>query len=852
MNAQPKYQSSTQQHWGGEYLNPRGKNQSQRIESRLRTGEHVDQQLDCLSEGEHQASSVPVAAMDGRLGVPSGSTKHPSSSVKGVLSSTSGVKAHSSCPVSSSDGAVPILFHPERHAILPPVVLIDGPCSFKPDDFPPHPAARGPSGPSQFPLPVLSKDLCRQSLGLVTDGDSGFRNPIIEPCVPHLVDVTPSASSDLPSSIQISSSASGNPVSCSEVINSGNVDGSSSLSRASTHLASVDPKVATQVTFVRGKAIRFETDSVDGLIVHASSSDDKLESSAIPLKSDGILQKVDPKAYSQTRGSGSRSSQENGELIDSAPCNKSKDIRGTYECQIRRILPSRFGLLRIAHRKLVGHLLPKFLLLLVLLSSLHRLCVLLGSYLAPWEKKKGLLVDWIKGPVNLSSALVVVAWGLTWIDRDTPTIWSFISCLAGLDLGRTAHLTLSGVCSGGAFSPNGVADMDTLALRSVVCALARSIVLAIWANVDVWVQPLSGPAHVDDHLNAGLLFLPETEYLNVGSPDFPVWTPADIDEEVLLGYPTPVLTSPRFRVGDRRAILDTRVLFCYVVAVWAGSLTIFRNGFLLTGRRGSFGLYGSCAHKLPVLLAADLPSRIKLCPGYISNMGLESHVEVFVVYQWNPFKCGDCRKFGHTTSQCKSIKKPHLNPPFAKVDLCNKELDDLHVASCYGSAPARRLKVGSTMESSISPAILLEDVNEPCQLVGVTDQLQPETVCLCDSDLKPSSLKPAAEKCGLEYGVKKHSPFPCNIASSKRQEAACLRVAASSEDAIIDHRGSSSRGEGVAYPANVSSFLDLQGEDHDLDVLTFDDVELKMTMFEARIAAKEASPNSASRIATEV
>ncbi|GMH03232.1 hypothetical protein Nepgr_005071 [Nepenthes gracilis] len=41
-------------------------------------------------------------------------------------------------------------------------------------------------------------------------------------------------------------------------------------------------------------------------------------------------------------------------------------------------------------------------------------------------------------------------------------------------------------------------------------------------------------------------------------------------------------------------------------------------------------------------------------------------------------------------------------------------------------------------------------------------------------------------------------------------------------------------------------------EDHDVDVLTFDDVESKMAMFEARITTKETSPNSASRIAIEV
>ncbi|GMH19877.1 hypothetical protein Nepgr_021718 [Nepenthes gracilis] len=41
-----------------------------------------------------------------------------------------------------------------------------------------------------------------------------------------------------------------------------------------------------------------------------------------------------------------------------------------------------------------------------------------------------------------------------------------------------------------------------------------SSVLAVWADVDVWVQPLSGLDDVDEHLNVGLLFLPGSEYLN--------------------------------------------------------------------------------------------------------------------------------------------------------------------------------------------------------------------------------------------------------------------------------------------------------------------------------------------------
>ncbi|GMH19878.1 hypothetical protein Nepgr_021719 [Nepenthes gracilis] len=43
--------------------------------------------------------------------------------------------------------------------------------------------------------------------------------------------------------------------------------------------------------------------------------------------------------------------------------------------------------------------------------------------------------------------------------------------------------------------------------------------LAVWADMDMWVQPPSGVADVDEHLNAGLLFLPGSEYLNVGKRD---------------------------------------------------------------------------------------------------------------------------------------------------------------------------------------------------------------------------------------------------------------------------------------------------------------------------------------------
>ncbi|GMH18329.1 hypothetical protein Nepgr_020170 [Nepenthes gracilis] len=177
--------------------------------------------------------------------------------------------------------------------------------------------------------------------------------------------------------------------------------------------------------------------------------------------------------------------------------------------------------------------------------------------------------------------------------------------------------------------------------------------------------------------------------------------------------------------------------------------------------------------------------------------------------------------------------------------------------------PILKSKVGSTIESSISPDVLYEDVDELRQLVGVTYKL--------DSVLTSPSLKPATEECEFRSGVLKHSPYPvlplavlpfaekhepipdhilrrdisavrdsvllCNIASSERRETGFLRAPVSFEDASIDHRGSSSRGEGAG---------------HDMAVPTFDDVESKMAMIEAQIAAKAASPNCASRIATKV
>ncbi|GMH22848.1 hypothetical protein Nepgr_024691 [Nepenthes gracilis] len=55
------------------------------------------------------------------------------------------------------------------------------------------------------------------------------------------------------------------------------------------------------------------------------------------------------------------------------------------------------------------------------------------------------------------------------------------------------------------------------------------------------------------------------------------------------------------------------------------------------------------------------------------------------------------------------------------------------------------------------------------------------------------------------------------------------------ENVSIDHRGSSSCGEVAASPAEGPASNFLGGEDHDVDVSTFDDVKLKRAMIEARI-----------------
>ncbi|GMH11735.1 hypothetical protein Nepgr_013576 [Nepenthes gracilis] len=88
------------------------------------------------------------------------------------------------------------------------------------------------------------------------------------------------------------------------------------------------------------------------------------------------------------------------------------------------------------------------------------------------------------------------------------------------------------------------------------------------------------------------------------------------------------------------------------------------------------------------------------------------------------------------------------------------------------------------------------------------EELKPVIEPLCGSVLQPPSLKPASEVCMLaspvlpEHTIRDCEP-QCNIVSPVRQDAICLRAVASSEDASIDPRGSSSSGE------YVSSFHDL-------------------------------------------
>ncbi|GMH30811.1 hypothetical protein Nepgr_032654 [Nepenthes gracilis] len=111
--------------------------------------------------------------------------------------------------------------------------------------------------------------------------------------------------------------------------------------------------------------------------------------------------------------------------------------------------------------------------------------------------------------------------------------------------------------------------------------------------------------------------------------------------------------------------------------------------------RVTAGEVGSCKTSVPGIPLTvdvtppggpDFPSTQILAspvPGILEGSSILSwadtitkDVEVSVVYQWKPVKCGECRKFGHSTSQCTSIIMSPSIPPLAK-NSCNKELMDL-------------------------------------------------------------------------------------------------------------------------------------------------------------------------------
>ncbi|GMH30812.1 hypothetical protein Nepgr_032655 [Nepenthes gracilis] len=147
------------------------------------------------------------------------------------------------------------------------------------------------------------------------------------------------------------------------------------------------------------------------------------------------------------------------------------------------------------------------------------------------------------------------------------------------------------------------------------------------------------------------------------------------------------------------------------------------------------------------------------------------------------------------------------------------------------------------METSFSPAT--DDG------LGINDQLHPAAELLCDSSSKPPPLKCAVEECAIESDIQEHSPSlvlpptsPLSV-SHDPSSGHILRSESAASDSVMLNKfasparqsGSSSRGEGV---------------DQAMDAPPFDDVESNRAMVKARIAAVEASPISASRIASNV
>ncbi|GMH08610.1 hypothetical protein Nepgr_010450 [Nepenthes gracilis] len=169
-----------------------------------------------------------------------------------------------------------------------------------------------------------------------------------------------------------------------------------------------------------------------------------------------------------------------------------------------------------------------------------------------------------------------------------------------------------------------------------------------------------------------------------------------------------------------------------------------------------------------------------------------------------------------------------ITPPsdvLTQVPPLAKELMD--PPPCFENAPANSLKVGSTMESSFSPA------------AGDGLDIQEHNPSLVLPPASPLSVShdPSSGHILRSESTVSDSVMLNKLASPARQVTNCLSAAASSEDVSIDHSGSSSHGEGV---------------DQAMDAPPFDDVESNRAMVEARIAAVEASPNSACMIASDV
>ncbi|GMH30358.1 hypothetical protein Nepgr_032201 [Nepenthes gracilis] len=284
-------------------------------------------------------------------------------------------------------------------------------------------------------------------------------------------------------------------------------------------------------------------------------------------------------------------------------------------------------------------------------------------------------------------------------------------------------------------------------------------------------------------------------------------------------------------------------------------------------------------------------------------------------------RCGLCRKLGHDASKCSS--KLAYRPTRYIYSLLSAP-PDLAVPmdiKLTGITQSNVVKDPVVQTSNSFDVLQLGDENGPS--LDVSGAVSTEAYLVCESGMKKvPSLKPAAEEGEFESGFKQNSSYSVmsptvlpsaethesrtdhmslsepsavrdsvlqyNIASSKMQVEVSLRAVVSSEDAIIDLRGSSCHGEVVGSPdvcpaptalgvflvldmhdtpaqinppETVSPFLVMAIEhhgDHNVDAPTmeqppsFDDVVSKVARIEAWIAAREAAPNSAIKIATKV